>query len=94
MGGGPHETESPSFHRVIKEPVGSPDSIVASIRDVVTWVRTLRKGPDSKLPYLITKLPSATEWNGSTLPVSNGAGGKPTVTALNGLWTYPDGTTV
>jgi hypothetical protein len=64
------------------------------MRDVVAWVVKLRNGPGSYAPYLITELPSATEWNGTTLPVSNGAGGQPTVTAVNDAWTYPDGTTV
>lgn len=64
------------------------------MQDITNWVRRIMRGPSQIQPYLITNLPDATEWNGTTLPVSNGSGSMPTVTAINGAWTYPNGTTV
>lgn len=59
--------------------------------NLVNWVRAMFRGPSQITPYTIATLPSAADWNGTTLPVSDGTGGKPTVTAIGGAWKYPDG---
>lgn len=74
-------------------PAGSPPYAVAIVRDVVAWVQNLTRLPQPRKVYTLATLPSATEFDGATLPVSDGAVG-PTVTAVNGVWTYPDNTTV
>lgn len=74
---------------MIKAPVAT--GITA---DVVKWVQNLVRLPQPRKVYTITTLPTASEFDGATVPVSNGAGGLPTVTSVNGSWVYPDGTTV
>lgn len=72
-----------------KAPETTPES-----RDLVQWVWAILRGPTARNVYTLATLPDATMWNGTTLPISDGAGGLPTVTAIGGNWTYPDGTTV
>lgn len=74
-------------------PAGSPAYAIALMRDVVAWVRNLTKAPQPRDVYTITTLPSAVDFNGATVPVSNGVA-SPTVTAVNGVWTYQDNTPV
>lgn len=62
-------------------------------RDMVDWVRGMVRLPQPRKVYTLATLPSAADFDGATVPVSDGASG-PTVTAVNGAWTYPDGTTV
>lgn len=71
-----------------------PTPAAAISKEVIDWVRAMLRGPTSRVVYTITNLPDATIWDGTTLPVSNGAGGKPTVTAVNGAWVYGEGTPV
>jgi len=63
------------------------------LRDIVQWVRNIVTGPYPRTVYTVATLPSASDFAGCTLPVSDGTSNKPTVTAVNGLWKYPDGTT-
>lgn len=64
------------------------------LRDLSTWVGNLIFLPQARKVYTITTLPPAADFAGATLPVSNGAGGKPTVTSINGAWYYQDGVAV
>lgn len=73
---------------------GAPAWGVALLRDVLLWFRAMMKGPTLLVPYTLASLPDATIWDGTTLPVSDGASGKPTVTAINGAWYYQDGIAV
>lgn len=82
---------------MIKPPSSTPDSppyAVAMLRDVVKWVQNLTRLPQPRKVYTLATLPSAGDYDGATLPVSDGAGGLPTVTSISGSWTYPDGSTV
>jgi len=75
-------------------PAGAPAYVPSLLAGIVQWVTAIRRGPGARIPYLTANLPNAAEWNGTTLPVSDGTGGMPTVTAIGGQWVYPDGTTV
>lgn len=59
--------------------------------DVVKWVQNLTRLPQPRKVYTIATLPTASEFDGATVPVSDGAGGAPTVTSINGAWYYPSG---
>jgi hypothetical protein len=75
-------------------PPGSPAPLVAAFNDLVRWVQTLTRLPQARKVYTLATLPTAADFAGSTVAVSNGSGGMPTVTSINDVWTYPDGTTV
>jgi hypothetical protein len=62
------------------------------LRDLLQWVRSIMRGPTMRDVYTLATLPDATTWAGTTLPVSDGVGGQPTVTAIGGQWRYQDGT--
>lgn len=74
-------------------PAGSPPFAVAIVRDFAQWVTALTRLPQPRKVYTLATLPSAADYDGATVAVSDGAVG-PTVTSVNGAWTYPDGTTV
>lgn len=74
---------------MIKPPVAT--GITA---DVVKWVQNLTRLPQPRKVYTLATLPTAADFDGATVPVSDGAGGLPTVTSVNNAWVYPDGTTV
>lgn len=63
------------------------------LRDLILWVRHMVFLPQPRKVYTLSTLPSPDDYDGETIPVSDGANG-PTLTSVNGAWTYPDGTTV
>lgn len=74
---------------MIKAPA-APPGIVA---DVVKWVQNLTRLPQPRKVYTIATLPPAADFDGATVPVSDGTSNKPTVTSVGGLWRYQDGNT-
>jgi len=75
-------------------PSDAPPFAVAILRDLVAWVQNLTRLPQPRKIYTIATLPSAADFAGATVPVSDGASNKPTVTSVNGAWRYPDGVAV
>jgi len=75
-------------------PAGSSPDVVAAYRDLAAWAQILSREPQPRKVYTLATLPAAADFAGATVPLSDGAGGLPTVTSINGSWTYPDGTTV
>jgi hypothetical protein len=59
--------------------------------DVVKWVQNLIRLPQPRKVYTVATLPTAADFDGATVPVSDGSGGLPTVTSVNGSWIYPNG---
>jgi len=74
-------------------PSDAPPFAVAILRDIVAWVQNLIRLPQPRKIYTIATLPSAADFAGATVPVSDGTGSKPTVTSNGSVWKYPDGTT-
>ena len=75
-------------------PADTPPWGSAMLRDLSVWVGNLIFLPQSRKVYTITTLPPAADFDGATVPLSNGAGNKPTATSVGGTWRYPDGTAV
>jgi hypothetical protein len=75
-------------------PAGSPPFAVAIQRDLVAWITNLIRLPQPRKVYTLATLPDATDFDGETLPVSDGASNRPSVTSVNGAWRYQDGTAV
>jgi len=81
----------------MKAPVATasaPPYAVALLRDVVQWVSTLIRLPQPRKVYVLATLPTASEFAGATVPVSDGLASRPSVTSVNGAWYYQDGTAV
>lgn len=73
-------------------PSEAPAFAVAIVRDLVQWVQNLTRLPQPRKIYTIATLPPAADFAGATVPVSDGTGGKPTVTSNGTIWRYQDGT--
>lgn len=62
--------------------------------DIMRWVAEQIAVPMKRKPIPKASLPPAANWPGATFPISDGTAGKPTATSINGVWVYPDGSTV
>lgn len=80
-----------------QQPVSPADAPVwcsPLLRDIVQWTWNTLRGPTARKVYTIAELPDPTEWDGTTLAISDGAAGRPIVTAVNGAWYYSNGSAV
>jgi hypothetical protein len=73
-------------------PAGSSPGLITAYRDLVSWVQALTRLPQPRKVYTVATLPAASDYAGATVPVSDGTGSQPTVTAIGSNWVYPDGT--
>lgn len=78
---------SPNNDCMIKAPVAT-----GLLADVVKWVQTITRLPYPRKVYTIATLPAPADFDGATVPVSDGAASRPTVTSVNNAWRYQDGT--
>ena len=72
-------------------PANAPAYAVAMLKDLTAWVGNLTRLPQKRKVYTVATLPPAADFDGATVPVSDGTSNKPTVTSVGGVWRYPDG---
>jgi hypothetical protein len=66
----------PSYSAVPRVAQGSPVWAVRLVQDIVTWVETIRRGPQVLTIYTMQTLPDATKCRGGMIQVSNESGGE------------------
>jgi hypothetical protein len=71
----------------MKAPVAPPGPLA----DVVRWVQNLIRLPQPRKVYTLATLPAAADFDGATVPVSDGVSNQPTVTSVGGTWRYQSG---
>lgn len=64
-----------NYASVPKPPIGAPSWAATLVHDIVSWVESIRRGPQGLTVYVKAKLPDATKNRGALIAVLDDVGG-------------------